>query len=384
MRTPTFLVIVLLPTIALASDGVREINHACAVGPGCFAGDPPGYPVTIFSPGSYRLTGPLDLSGERGTVDGVHVRANHVSLDLGGFSIHGATSCSGSGASLSCNPGGSGVGIRVEGFAATVRNGTVRNMPGGGLRTEGGYEGLRAESLRAWQNGGDGISLSSVALVSDAHAIENEGSGINGGSSVVIRDCVSHGNLSSGIFVLGPGGVVRATVSTDNGVNGFQLVAGTRFGQDNRSDGNPSEDSCGNGLCTEGRRYYLTDTSFTGDHGADVCAPDFHMASFAELSSPAVLVYDTRLGATSASPDRGPWVDWGWVRTGLPDLFTECGESPPWSNATSSLAGTAIRMSTPIGSDTLDDPAEYSSPWALESRACDQLTRVWCIEDRAP
>jgi hypothetical protein len=48
--------------LIFASDGQLEINQACAVNTGCFPGDDPGFPVTITQPGSYRLTGNLDLS----------------------------------------------------------------------------------------------------------------------------------------------------------------------------------------------------------------------------------------------------------------------------------------------------------------------------------
>ena len=48
-----------LATPALAVDGVLEINQTCAVQTGCFAGDSPGFPVTITQPGSYRLTSNL-------------------------------------------------------------------------------------------------------------------------------------------------------------------------------------------------------------------------------------------------------------------------------------------------------------------------------------
>ena len=44
---------------ALAVDGVVEINQTCAVNTGCFAGDTPGFPVTITVAGSYRLTSNL-------------------------------------------------------------------------------------------------------------------------------------------------------------------------------------------------------------------------------------------------------------------------------------------------------------------------------------
>ncbi len=50
-----------LATSAYASDGVLEINQACAVNTGCFPGDDPGFPVTVVQPGSYSLTIPDEI-----------------------------------------------------------------------------------------------------------------------------------------------------------------------------------------------------------------------------------------------------------------------------------------------------------------------------------
>lgn len=49
------LIVAMLASPAYAVDGVREINQACAAGPGCFSGDTPGFPVEIHFLGSYRL-----------------------------------------------------------------------------------------------------------------------------------------------------------------------------------------------------------------------------------------------------------------------------------------------------------------------------------------
>ena len=43
----TLLALALMASPALAVDGVLEINQTCAVLTGCFAGDIPGFPVTI-------------------------------------------------------------------------------------------------------------------------------------------------------------------------------------------------------------------------------------------------------------------------------------------------------------------------------------------------
>jgi hypothetical protein len=56
------LLLLLFAAPALASDGVLEINQTCAVETGCLAGDSPGFPVTISTAGSYRLTGSLNVT----------------------------------------------------------------------------------------------------------------------------------------------------------------------------------------------------------------------------------------------------------------------------------------------------------------------------------
>ena len=80
-------------SVGLASDGVLEINQACAQS-GCFGGDTGGWPVTIIREGSYRLTDNLTVPDEN--TSAIEVGANDVSIDLNGFSINGPVTCSGS------------------------------------------------------------------------------------------------------------------------------------------------------------------------------------------------------------------------------------------------------------------------------------------------
>ena len=42
---------------AIAADGVVEIDQAAAIAGGITPGDDPGFPITLDSPGSDRLTG---------------------------------------------------------------------------------------------------------------------------------------------------------------------------------------------------------------------------------------------------------------------------------------------------------------------------------------
>ena len=115
-------------TAALAVDGVLEINQTCAVNTGCFAGDAAGFPVTITQPGSYRLTGNLDLTAVPGT-NAIVLQAT-VTLDLGGFAIVGPVTCTGVGATLSCGPAGAQTGVLLDpgSRGSIVRNGIVRGL----------------------------------------------------------------------------------------------------------------------------------------------------------------------------------------------------------------------------------------------------------------
>lgn len=79
----TLLLLFALAMPALAVDGVLEINQACAVQTGCFAGDTAGFPVTITASGSYRLTGNLAAGGQLG----IGITAGDVTLDLNGFVV---------------------------------------------------------------------------------------------------------------------------------------------------------------------------------------------------------------------------------------------------------------------------------------------------------
>ena len=85
---------------ALAGDGSREINQACADNTGCFTGDATGLPVKITGAGSYRLTSNLIVPDENTT--GIEVSTSDVSIDMNGFAII-RSGCEG--ATTNCTPG---------------------------------------------------------------------------------------------------------------------------------------------------------------------------------------------------------------------------------------------------------------------------------------
>jgi len=160
------------PTYAV--DGVLEINQACAVNTGCFAGDTAGFPVEITQPGSYTLTGSLDLNSEPvpANATGLLVSADFVSIDLNGFSIIGPYDCSGG------PPGepGTGDGIRATGSHTHVRNGIVRGVGRDALSL--GADAT-VDSMTINCSGRDGVRTGERARATSSHITRCAGVGLN-------------------------------------------------------------------------------------------------------------------------------------------------------------------------------------------------------------
>jgi len=260
MRSVPFLLMLSLAGSALATDGVLEINQACAAA-GCFPGDTPGFPVTIDgSVGrSYLLTSDLTLPDEH--TGGITIDASDVSIDLNGFAIIGVVTCSGS--PLSCAPLGNGAGVRGDQISnpdgILVKNGSVIGMRYGvflgrqaevtnirvrwnrsrGILTgsgstlsgntayENGSSGIDASAAStitrntAYLNGGTGINAGDGATVSNNTANENGGAGIAVGDGAVVSGNSAYQNGSAGIFA-GDGATISGNSAFDNGSDGIR------------------------------------------------------------------------------------------------------------------------------------------------------------------
>lgn len=206
-----------MASTAEAVDGVTLINQLFALAGFVTPGDAPGYPVTITRPGSYRLSGNLQVPDENTTA--IVIQADDVTLDLNGFGIFGPTVCSiveffG----LVCSPTGSGDGVQGGCGAdnVTVMNGTVRGM---------GREGIflcnaRIERVSAVSNGGDGIFVSSGQVVRST-ARSNGANGIQ--CSISPPGCTVVGNTALGNKFVGlfinHGGYVHNVFADNNGGN---------------------------------------------------------------------------------------------------------------------------------------------------------------------
>lgn len=213
---PLFLL--LLVGSASASDGVFEINQACAVQTGCFDGDAPGFPVTLTLPGSYRLTSHLSqtsLPGILTPTDAVLIDADRVQLDLGGFSISCANPLTGD-----CGSGNAD-GIVASGDAyegLRITNGFIQGMSGRGIYLQTAV-GAQIDRVQAIGNGGDGIFAGVEGAVSGSSTRNNGGNGIVVFGGAHVSDNTVAGNTFDGIRVA-TGSMVTANVVQQNGGDG--------------------------------------------------------------------------------------------------------------------------------------------------------------------
>lgn len=221
-----------MPTPASALDALVEINQTCATLTGCFAGDTPGFPVTITGAAgrAYRLTS--DLTLPNASTSGVLVTAAGVDLDLGGFAIRGPVVCSGT--PTVCTPtAGSGIGVGSTGPSAvgvSVHDGTISGVGGWGIDTAAGSSVRR---VRVRSNDGGGLIVGSGSVVVDVGVRSNGGKGLAAVSSRV-ADAVVSANASTGIVV--SGGTVERCRATQNAGAGMEVDGTVVF--ENTVEGN--------------------------------------------------------------------------------------------------------------------------------------------------
>lgn len=245
-------VVALAAPTARAADGALEINQTCAVQTGCFAGDSAGFPVTIASAGSYRLTGNLTVSDVATTA--IQVNVSKVSIDLGGFAISGPVSCTGEGSALVCLPA-AGSGIGILGSTATesvsVENGVVSGMGSTGVILNGRQ--ARVHALRVIFNGSNGIITTGTgAIVSDSSALANGGSGMNFiGLAGLVSGSSAVANRGSGIIAATNAAMV-GNQSTNNGSSGFACGNGCSISDCSARDNGTDGISFGSGAVVSG------------------------------------------------------------------------------------------------------------------------------------
>jgi hypothetical protein len=204
----------LAPGASLASDGVIEINQARLAAGGVTTGDTPGAPVTLSTPGSYRLTSDL-RSGTRAT-SVILITSERVTLDLNGFSVG---PCLGVTFPAICFPGTEpAIGVDQDYIDLTVRNGSVIGSGGDGLYLRLS-PGSVVEGVRARGNANSGMEIGPGSLVRNVVSEDNL-YGFFVAAGTLIEASVIRGNELSAIGQqLGPNGSAgyRGCVITENG-----------------------------------------------------------------------------------------------------------------------------------------------------------------------
>ena len=195
-------------------------------------------PAAITTSGSYYVT--TNLTGVAGSTNGITILANHVTLDLSGFTLLGVA--------------GSGSGITVPNSVENlaIRNGVLDSWGSDGVNAANAYNSL-FERLRisnsgetgfatgnncvvlnctAWGNDTSenepnyGISVGYNCTVIGCSASENDDFGIGVGNNCTVKDCTASGNGLNGIDVGNNCTVIGCTASANSGGAGEGIDVG--------------------------------------------------------------------------------------------------------------------------------------------------------------
>jgi hypothetical protein len=188
---------------AFAVDGVILIDQARALAGGVTPGDGPGFPVSLTQPGSYRLSGNLNVPAN---APGISISASGVTLDLNGFQIAGSNA-------------GTGIFGAFAHRGTTIRNGSVTRFVKG-IDLNGLMSAVHG--VRAFANTDVGIEVGAGATLVD-NTVQDNGVGIHTGPSSVVRDNLVLFNRGTGLEIE-PFSVVTGNASNFNGHIGLQVA----------------------------------------------------------------------------------------------------------------------------------------------------------------
>jgi len=201
-----------------ASDGVLEINQACALNGGCFSGDNSGFPVAINQGGSYRLTSDLTVDTTTGAI---WILTSDVTLDLNGFTIRSSTS-QGNGLNLNS-------ATNVE-----IRGGTIRGFSYGVWMSDS--ELVRVIDVRAFGNATYGLLTQGNGSIVRGCTVAGNGRGIRGFPGSLIVENVVHDNTLDGMVL-------------NNVAYGSNVLNGNTPNLNSSGGVVVSPNQCGNGSC---------------------------------------------------------------------------------------------------------------------------------------
>lgn len=188
------IVLSIIPSGVLATDGALEISQAC-VDVGCFPGDSAGFPITIASRGNYVLTSNLTLSNTSQTA--ITVSADNVVINLSGFGIFGLNECTGAQDDCTSKGGGSGVSSLPTQRNIVVKNGQIRGMGHSAINTG---EQTLVEGIVAEHNWRVGIFVRAGSTIRNSNANFNGFLGMEAHESRLV-DCSVADNGQVGFAV---------------------------------------------------------------------------------------------------------------------------------------------------------------------------------------
>jgi parallel beta-helix repeat protein len=255
-------------------------------------------PYTISLPGMYRLSGDLYLATQ--DTHGITISADNVTLDLNGHALIGPGKAAGS----------PGYAIYISGtpqYNIAIRNGTIRDWRG--TAVSGAYaNNSQIESLRCYNNGGNGIYVGFDAKIIGNNCYNNSGDGINAGDYSTASGNVCNFNGQKGISTSSGCTIVDNTCCYNGGV-GIDSTYGCTLTQNsceyNGSDGISAIDGCtvtgnsctrnsGNGIMAYYDCTVNENTCYFNTNGAEVrldCRVMFNTCVY--NSSAGILAYAT-------------------------------------------------------------------------------------------
>ncbi len=242
---------------AFAVDGAILVNQGRALAGNVTAGDSPGFPVSINTPGYYVLTGNLTVPNQNTTA--IQINVNNVTIDLNGFAILGPNICATDGFNVAepCTLPATlpNVGYGIDAGTAVafnvsntrVINGTIDGMGAIGIfanvnaRIEkvnvsncGSYGiytfgGVILDSL-VRGNGASGI-VTTGAIIRDSRSIFNRGYGIQTQAISILSGNSIGTNMSYGLVLTPNSRYVDNIIDSNNGGNANpQVFSGTALG----------------------------------------------------------------------------------------------------------------------------------------------------------
>ena len=126
------------------------------------------------------------------------------------------------------------------------------------------------------------------------------------------------------------------------------------------------------------KKYYLSESAFTGSQASTACEKGFHMALLWEIYNTSALQYDVELGLVHSNSAFGPPVGFGWIKTGnSPSNVTNIpGLDDCLSWTVNDGKGTAVSLA-----GHWNTTSSVISPWIAILFTCDNSLSVWCVQD---